>query len=128
MNQGDYPTLGRPDDPIRVVGNAFSSIAPAFLSGIWFTTTGWASDHLATAKGVGNVLNAAARWGNANPDKVVPFLVKYLKADPALAAAEHRPHFVERLVPGQVQPWIDVTAKYAKFASFPATDLIYVPK
>ena len=71
---------------------------------------------------------AAARWGNANQDKVVPYLVKYLKADPALAAAEHRPVFAERLVPAQIQPWIDVTAKYAKFAPFPASDIIYVPK
>jgi hypothetical protein len=55
-------------------------------------------------------------------------LVKYLKADPVLAAAEHRPHFAERLVPALMQPWINVTARYAKFAPFPASDIIYVPK
>jgi hypothetical protein len=54
-------------------------------------------------------------------------VARYLKADPALTAQTRRPHYAEALVPSQVQPYIDVTARYAKFAPFPASELIYVP-
>jgi NitT/TauT family transport system substrate-binding protein len=125
MNQGDYPTLGRPDDPIRVVGNAFSSIAPAFLSGIWFTTTGWASDHLATAKGVGNVLNAAARWGNAHHLASADILARHINQSAVAIGKITRVVYSPTVTPELLQPSIDLAAKYhALKASFPARDLI----
>jgi ABC-type nitrate/sulfonate/bicarbonate transport system substrate-binding protein len=33
--------------------------------------------------------------------------------------------YADRLVASQVQPWIDVTAKYAKFSPCPSAELIY---
>jgi ABC-type nitrate/sulfonate/bicarbonate transport system substrate-binding protein len=59
--------------------------------------------------------------------KVVPILAKYLHADPAITAEANRAYFSERLIPSEVQPWIDVTAKYAKFPTFPAAEIIYTP-
>ena len=64
---------------------------------------------------------------NTNPDKVVPIIASHLKSDPAAVAATPRTIFAERLVAAQIQPWIDVTARYAKFPAFPSADLVYSP-
>jgi hypothetical protein len=38
-----------------------------------------------------------------------------------------RTDFTDKLVPGQIQPWIDITARYAKFPAFPTAEPVYVP-
>jgi NitT/TauT family transport system substrate-binding protein len=123
-----FITVATRSNTVRLLTTGDDAIGPSFLSTAWYATSQWATAHPDLVTKFVGAMVAAARWGNANQDKVVPFLVKYLKADPALAAAAHRPHFEERLVPAQMQPWIDVTARYAKFASFPASDIIYAPK
>jgi hypothetical protein len=55
----------------------------------------------------------------------VPIIAEHLKLDPAVTAAVPRTLYADRLVASQVQPWIDVTAKYAKFSPFPSAELIY---
>ena len=69
----------------------------------------------------------AAAWANANPDKIVPIVAKDLKVDPNLVAQARKPYYPARLVAAQIQPWIDITAKYEKFPTFKADDLIYTP-
>ncbi|HEV8020668.1 MAG TPA: hypothetical protein VGP41_05355, partial [Candidatus Lustribacter sp.] len=69
----------------------------------------------------------AVDWAKANPAKLPDILAKYLKVDPAQVAATPRTYFVKTLDPAQVQTGIDLTAKYAKFESFPASEIIYVP-
>ncbi len=125
MNQGDYPTLGRPDDPIRVIGNAFSSVAPAFLSGIWFTTTSWATAHMPEAKAIGGVLNAAARWGNGHHLASADILARHINQSADAIDKITRVVYSPTVTPELLQPSIDLAAKYhALKASFPARDLI----
>jgi ABC-type nitrate/sulfonate/bicarbonate transport system substrate-binding protein len=107
---------------------ADDAIGTKFISTGWYTTSQWASAHPDLVARFATAMGEASRWGNANQDKVVPILAKELHADPAMAAASHRPYFSERLVPALLQPWIDVTAKYAKFPTFPGSALAYVPK
>ena len=57
----------------------------------------------------------------------MPIILRHLKADPTIVAATPRTVYADRLVMGEIQPWIDITAKYAKFPSFPASELVYVP-
>ena len=93
----------------------------------WFTTAQWAKAHPDLVARFQRAIGEAAAWADANPAKVVPILAKDLKADPALVAQSRRPYYPERLIAAQVQPWIDLTAKYAKFPSFKAEELIYIP-
>jgi ABC-type nitrate/sulfonate/bicarbonate transport system substrate-binding protein len=72
-------------------------------------------------------MHDAADWAAKNPAKCPDILAKYLKVDPVAVAATPRTYFAKSLDPAQVQTGIDLTAKYAKFAGFPAADLIYVP-
>jgi hypothetical protein len=45
----------------------------------------------------------------------------------AQVAASPRTYFAKTLDPAMLQPGIDLTAKYAKFPTFPAQELIYAP-
>jgi NitT/TauT family transport system substrate-binding protein len=93
----------------------------------WYTTLQWARAHPDLVVRFQRAMAEAGAWANANPTKVVPILAKDLHADPALVAQARRPYFPPRLVPAEVQPFIDISAKYAKFPPFKADELIYVP-
>jgi len=58
-------------------------------------------------------MNQAGVW-LMQSDKVVPILVDKLKADPAMLAIGHRTTFTDKLVNGQIQPLIDIVARYQK--------------
>jgi ABC-type nitrate/sulfonate/bicarbonate transport system substrate-binding protein len=109
----------------KMLANGDDAVATTFIATGWYTTSQWATSHPQAVARFAASIDEAARWANANPAKVVPILVKYLKADPAIAAAAIRPYFFDHLIAAQMQPWIDVTARYAKFPSFPAADLVY---
>jgi NitT/TauT family transport system substrate-binding protein len=98
-----------------------------YLATGWFATAQWAKAHPDLVARFQRAMGEAAAWANANQTKVVPILAKDLKADPALVAQARRPYFPERLVPAEVQPWIDVTARYAKFPTFKADEIVYIP-
>lgn len=113
----------------KMVASGSDAIAPGqFLDTGWFTTSKWARANPDTVARFARAMGEAAAWANANPSKVVPILVKELHADPTLLAQTHRPYFPERLVAAEVQPYIDVTARYAKFPSFKADEIIYAPR
>ena len=101
--------------------------ANEYLATGWFTTIQWAKAHPDLVARFQRAIGEAAAWADANPAKIVPILAKDLKADPALVAQARRPYYAERLLAAQVQPWIDITAKYAKFPPFKADELIYIP-
>jgi NitT/TauT family transport system substrate-binding protein len=111
----------------RVLADAFDAIAKEFLIGGWFTTSQWAKDHPDAVARFAAVIRETAAWANKNPAKTADILVKYTKIDPATVATTVRSHYAERLTPSLMQPVIDVSAKYGKFAPFPAADLIYAP-
>jgi NitT/TauT family transport system substrate-binding protein len=103
------------------------ALGPSYLATVWFTTPQWAKAHPDLVARFASAMREAARWANANPTKVVPILAKEIHADPTITAEAARSYFSERLIPAEVQPWIDVTARYAKFPTFPAADIIYTP-
>jgi hypothetical protein len=66
-------------------------------------------------------------WANSNEAQSGQILAKYSNIDPRVLGTMTRSHYAERLDPALLQPLIDVAAKYAKFNSFPAQELIYAP-
>jgi NitT/TauT family transport system substrate-binding protein len=106
-------------------GDAVST--SSYLATVWYSTAAWAKAHPDVVRRFVSAMREAARWANANPTKVVPILAKEFHGDPAIIAQSNRAYFSERLIAAEVQPWIDITAKYAKFAPFPASELIYSP-
>jgi NitT/TauT family transport system substrate-binding protein len=122
-----FITITKNRNTARFFVTGYEAIAPISLSGVWYATGAWAKAHPDVVARFASAMGEAARWANANPAKVVPIIVNRLNADPAVTAAATRTLFGDRVLVAQIQPWIDVTAKYAKFAPFPAADIIFTP-
>jgi len=116
LKGGAVRALAYPDDALGGGG---------YLATVWYSTVQWAKSHPDVVTRFASAMRDAGRWANANPTKVVPILAKELHADPAITAQANRTFFSDRMIPAEIQPWIDVTAKYAKFAPFPASEIIY---
>jgi NitT/TauT family transport system substrate-binding protein len=122
-----FITIATKKNQVRMLATGDDAIAPTYLASAWYATAAWARAHPELVTRFAAAIGQAARWANANPAKVVPIVAAHLKADPVITAAATRTVYTDHLVDAQIQPWIDITARYAKFASFPAAELIYVP-
>ena len=118
-------TIATKKGQVKLLTSADDVMPPIYLATAWFATASWAKAHADLVARFMRAMNQAAVWANANPDKVVPILVEKLKADPAMLAIGHRATFTDKLVNAQIQPLIDVVAKYQKIPTFPASDLIF---
>jgi NitT/TauT family transport system substrate-binding protein len=105
----------------------FDAIAKEFIVAGWFTTTDWANAHAPAAAKFAGVIRDATDWAQKNPAACVDIIVKYLKVERNVVAASPRAYFAKTLAPALIQPGIDLTARYAKFPPFPASELIYIP-
>ncbi len=112
---------------VHTVAIEMDSVATSFLVAGWFTTTAWANAHQRAAALFAQSMHDAVVWAQQNPSKLPDILAKYLKVDPAQVATTPRTYFAKALDPRRFQPGIDVTAKYAKFETFPASQIIYAP-
>jgi NitT/TauT family transport system substrate-binding protein len=118
-------TIATKKGQVKLLTTADDVMPPVYLATAWFASAAWAKAHADLVARFVRAMNQAAVWANANPDKVVPILVEKLKADPAMLAIGHRTTFTDKLVNAQIQPLIDVVAKYQKIPTFPASDLIF---
>jgi NitT/TauT family transport system substrate-binding protein len=121
------PFLTQAKKTAHTVSVEFDAIANSFLVAGWFTTNDWAKSHARAVQLFAQSMRDASDWALKNPAKCPDILAKYLKVDVAQVASTPRTYFARTLDPAQVQTGIDLTAKYAKFESFPASELIYVP-
>ena len=119
------PFLGPAKKAGHPVAIEFDAIAKSFLVAGWFTTSDWAKAHPEATARFAQSIRDATDWALKNPAKCPDILAKYLKVEASAAALTPRTNFARALVPAQVQPGIDLTAKYAKFATFPAQELLY---
>ena len=111
----------------RVLAHPYDGIAKEFLVTAWFGSQQWTKDHPDLADRFGAAMREAALWANDkdNQARRSEILAQYTKIDAAVAAAMAPSRFAERLTPALLQPVIDVAAKYGKFTSFPAAELLY---
>ncbi len=121
------PFLGPAKKVAHTVAVEFDAIANSFLVAGWFTTIDWAKNHQRAVALFAQSMRDAADWAQKNPAKCPEILAKYLKVDLATVTASPRTYFAKNLDPLQLQPNIDITAKYAKFPTFPAQEIIYSP-
>lgn len=111
----------------RVLSYGFDGISKRFLIGTWVTTQQWANANPDFVRRFAVVMRETAVWANENEVKSGEILVKYAQIDPTIAATMTRSHYAEQLSAAMMQPFIDVSAKYYGFKTFPAQELIYTP-
>lgn len=111
---------------VRVLAPVFTAIAPSFMSSGWFATTDWADKHRDELARFLRVLVETSRYANGHHAETVPVLAAFSGVQASVI--EHMPRTIwgTSLDPGQVQPVIDLAAKYGMLAhAFPAREVIY---
>ena len=125
INRAFAPTAGQPGDLLRVVGQAYDSVAPQWVISAWLADNGWVAKHPDDARRFLAVMRDATKWANANPHDAALVLAKNLKQDVEEIEALPRPDYQTALTPQLVQPGINLAAKYGLVkASFPAQEII----
>jgi len=109
----------------RLFANCFEAIAPSFLISAYFTTVEFARAHADAIRRFQAAILESSKWGNANHAKSAEILAKAAKLDESNIRSTVRSVYAERLDPAQIQPVIDVTAKYGGGTAFPAEELIF---
>jgi NitT/TauT family transport system substrate-binding protein len=110
----------------RVFAPALDAVAPRLLIGCWFTTKSWAGAHSALVTRFAQAIERTAVWANAHQQQSAPILAKYSNMDPASVKGMLRVVYAARFDMAEMQPVIDVAAKYGGLAAtFPVAELIY---
>ena len=105
------------------------AISKHFLISVWFAAPQWAAANGEVVRRFADAIHQTAVWANQTSTQAASgaILAKYTKQDPAVIATTVRARFAEQMTPALMQPLIDVDARYAKFSTFPAQELIYAP-
>lgn len=110
----------------RLLSKCYDGVGSNFMISAYFTTTTWARAHPDLVRKFQDAIRETALWANKNHDKTAAILVREAKISPDVALKMYRAVYPARLDPGQMQPVIDVTAKYGLLtAPFPASEMIY---
>ncbi len=97
---------------VRVFAQIFDAIAPRFINTAWFTTADFANANQATVTRFAAVINDANKYCNAHHGETVALVAQNAKLDEKLVARMARITFSDALRPQEIQPLIDVAAKY----------------
>jgi NitT/TauT family transport system substrate-binding protein len=123
------PFIAQAKGGARILADAYDAIGSRYVIGCWFTTKQWAAAHPDLASRFAQVIARTAQWANTHKPQSGDILAKYGKMDPAVAATMLRVDYAPRFVRAEMQPVIDLAARYGGLtASFPADELVYVPK
>lgn len=110
----------------RVLSNCMAAIGKRYLISAYFVTSAWAQAHPEEARKFENVMRQTAIWAKKNHDRSGEILAVESKLNPQLIHDMVRSQYAERYVPADLQPVIDVAARYGAIRdTFPAADLFY---
>jgi NitT/TauT family transport system substrate-binding protein len=109
----------------RSLGASFGAIAPHFLFSGWFTTKDWADKHADVVKRFARVWAEAAAYANGHHDEMEAPLAQFTLIPIEVLHKMTHGVYGTVLNPGDIQPVIDVAAKYQMLQKpFPAAELI----
>jgi NitT/TauT family transport system substrate-binding protein len=121
------PTLTRGLDSgkVRTLAQIFDALVPRFENTGWFTTTDYATKNRATVEKFAQVIRDANLYCNGHHADTVALVAENAKIDPAVVARMARITFGDYLRPADIQPLINVAAKYGAISKpFDARALI----
>jgi NitT/TauT family transport system substrate-binding protein len=110
----------------HVLGTVYDAIAGGkpFITSATIANKAWADANPGLVTKFVAAMRATAQWANKNPAACGDILAKYSKVAPEIIAQYPRLTWAETLVPAQVQPVIDITARYGMLPhGFPASEL-----
>jgi len=111
---------------VRILSHFYDAIAPRFLVQAWFTTTDYAKSNPQVVQGFARAEREGAVYANAHHQQTVDVEAKFTGMERGVIAKMTRFTYATSLSPRDIQPLIDVSAKYKVIAAgFDARDLIY---
>jgi NitT/TauT family transport system substrate-binding protein len=109
----------------RVVADAFAAIAPRLLIGCWIASATWAKANPTVVAAFRHSMARAADWANANRAASATILERVGKLTPQTVSAMTRVRYATTARVTEMQPVIDVCAKYGLISSaFAAQELL----
>jgi NitT/TauT family transport system substrate-binding protein len=118
-------TLATSGGKARLVANIWSAISPRLLLVCWFSTTSWVERNRGVAERFSRVIAEAATYCNSHVEETIGDLVDLTGLDRSLVARMKRTFQTTTVSAGEVQPLIDVAAKYKAIEkAFPANEII----
>ncbi len=110
----------------RVVAHPLDAISKRFLIAAWFAKSDYAVQHRSAVQRFAAVLKNASLYTNSHHDETMALFAAYSGMDPTTVATMRRAVIAPALDPKEIQPLIDVSAKYNVIKkSFPAGDLLF---
>jgi ABC-type nitrate/sulfonate/bicarbonate transport system substrate-binding protein len=110
---------------VRVLTDAYSSIAKAFLGLGWIATQAYADAHPDVVARFSRVIHDADVYVNAHHEETVEMMAEYAKVDPSAIRGTTRVSFAPYVTAAMLQPVIDISARYHIIdKSFPAAEMI----
>ena len=97
---------------IRLLANYFDVVAKRFMLCMWVATPSFIQAHRDVARRFAEAIYATAKWANTHHAESAAILSKYSHIDVAVTSRMTRSVYSESLVPGELQPVIDMSYKY----------------
>jgi NitT/TauT family transport system substrate-binding protein len=110
---------------VRVIGHTNDAIAKRFLTTAWFANVDYVRRNRAVVERFATVLSAAANYTNAHEAEMIPLVAPLWGIAPDALAKMNHGTIALVLDPRDIQPLIDVAAKYKAIdRRFNATEMI----
>jgi NitT/TauT family transport system substrate-binding protein len=109
----------------RVLGDPTSGVASRLIEAAWFSLTAYTAKNPAVVKKFSTIVGRASAFCNDHPEQTVGLLAAFSKIDAAVIAHAPRDKYDLTLVPSDLQPLIDASARYGVIPrSFDAREFI----
>ena len=109
----------------KILGLPYNAISTKFLESVWVADEGYVEKHKRAIATFQRVMAQSSAYTNAHPSETVDLLASWASLDPQLAAKVPRMVTGTTLDPRELQPVIDLTAKYGLIAkTFDARELM----
>lgn len=122
------PYVSQAQATTRVFGKPYDAIGRQFLTTGWITSTAWAKAHPDLVARFASAMRTTAIWANRNHPRSGEILARISGVDAKIIAGMSRARYGETMLASQVQPTIDIAARYKLIdAAFPASEIIFAP-
>lgn len=112
----------------RLIAYPMAAIGPRVQLGAWIANTTWARANTDTVAAFSDAIVKANEWGNAHHDLSGQILAKHSRLEPDVLARINRATYATKLVTSEMQPVVDVAARYGVIAqTIPAEKLLFRP-
>jgi len=109
----------------KIIGYPYDAIGKHFAGGLLIANTSWVGDHRDLVDRFLRVMQVAGAYVHAHEDEMAPIMAAYIGVDPATILKTHHEGRGVAIAPADLQPVIDVAAKYKAIPQpFPASELI----